>query len=321
MSKATLGQVVKRAISDAAFRRQLQSDPEGALKGFDLTSDERAALRSGDASKLSTFGIDQRMSKAFTSGEVAAASRRAFGSETSDSAAARAAFIDQDAPQGRTLVDDAGGPGRSPFGDQHDGQRAAIGDSPSGGREGSANITSDEAGSDLVKGGSLGPEQHLVVSSDGRDPYLSARDAGTGEFVRDIGTGEPFATAAAPPLGPEQHAVVSSDGRDPYLSARDSGTGEFVRDIGTGEPLGAGAQSSLDVSGQTRDASVIDAGSAGRQTDAFLTTDEMGNNVSASGGSHPSLSADQRLAGETLPADSAADAATDPWLENPEHHA
>ena len=38
MSKGTLGQVVKRAISDAAFRRQLQTDPEGALKGFDLTA-------------------------------------------------------------------------------------------------------------------------------------------------------------------------------------------------------------------------------------------------------------------------------------------
>jgi len=73
MSKGNLGQVVKRAISDAAFRRQLQSDPEGALKGFDLSSDERAALRSGDASKLTSLGIDQRMSKTFAMGEGAAA--------------------------------------------------------------------------------------------------------------------------------------------------------------------------------------------------------------------------------------------------------
>lgn len=85
----------------------------------------------------------------------------------------------------------------------------------------------------------FGPGQHAVVSSDGRDPYVSARDAGTGEFVRDIGTGELlFAVAAVVvPLGPEQHAVVSSDGRDPYVSARDIGTGEFIKDIATGEAL------------------------------------------------------------------------------------
>ncbi|HET8568455.1 MAG TPA: Os1348 family NHLP clan protein [Candidatus Limnocylindria bacterium] len=75
MSKQALGQVVQRAISDAAFRRQLQSDPTGALKGFDLTADERAALRAGDASKLSSLGVDQRMSKAFALGEASQVSR------------------------------------------------------------------------------------------------------------------------------------------------------------------------------------------------------------------------------------------------------
>lgn len=78
----------------------------------------------------------------------------------------------------------------------------------------------------------------LVVTSDGRDPYLSARDPGTGEFVRDVATGELFYTPAAVP-SPwwVQHLVVSSDGRDPYLSARDPGTGELILDIATGEPL------------------------------------------------------------------------------------
>jgi hypothetical protein len=65
MSKQ-LETVVQRAISDAAFRRQLQSNPEAALRGFKLTQDEVAALRSGDASKLMSLGIDQRMSKVFT---------------------------------------------------------------------------------------------------------------------------------------------------------------------------------------------------------------------------------------------------------------
>jgi hypothetical protein len=65
MSKQ-LETVIQRAISDAAFRRQLQSNPEAALRGFKLTQDEVAALRSGDATKLMSLGIDQRMSKVFT---------------------------------------------------------------------------------------------------------------------------------------------------------------------------------------------------------------------------------------------------------------
>ena len=65
MSKEALAKVVQRAISDAGFRRQLNSDPAGALKGFDLSADEVSALRTGDAGRLSTLGIDQRMSKSF----------------------------------------------------------------------------------------------------------------------------------------------------------------------------------------------------------------------------------------------------------------
>lgn len=58
-----LKRVVSRAISDAAFRRQLQVNPKGALKEFDLTAAEVAALTSGDATKLTALGIDQRMSR------------------------------------------------------------------------------------------------------------------------------------------------------------------------------------------------------------------------------------------------------------------
>src|SRR5213592_1206196 len=71
MSKEALAKVVQRAISDAAFRRQLSSDPAGALRGFDLSSDEASAIRTGDAGRLSTLGIDQRMSKAFVMGGLA----------------------------------------------------------------------------------------------------------------------------------------------------------------------------------------------------------------------------------------------------------
>jgi hypothetical protein len=60
--------VIQRAISDGAFRRQLQSDPATALRGFNLSPDEIDAIRSGDSSKLISFGVDQRMSKAYTVG-------------------------------------------------------------------------------------------------------------------------------------------------------------------------------------------------------------------------------------------------------------
>ncbi|HKW79281.1 MAG TPA: Os1348 family NHLP clan protein [Candidatus Limnocylindria bacterium] len=66
MSKEALTTVVQRAISDGAFRRQLASDPTKALRGFELTPNEVAALRSGDSGRISALGVDVRMSKAFT---------------------------------------------------------------------------------------------------------------------------------------------------------------------------------------------------------------------------------------------------------------
>ena len=71
MSKEALAKVVQRAISDAAFRRQLNSDPAGALRGFDLSADEASALRTGDAGRLSSLGVDQRTSKLFAIGGLA----------------------------------------------------------------------------------------------------------------------------------------------------------------------------------------------------------------------------------------------------------
>jgi len=70
MTSKQLGTVIQRAISDGAFRRQLQSDPTSALRGFDLTSDEVAAIRGGDPTKLSSLGVDQRLSKTFALGDA-----------------------------------------------------------------------------------------------------------------------------------------------------------------------------------------------------------------------------------------------------------
>ncbi len=62
MSHEALVQIVERACRDAAFRAQLQTSPDSALAGYDLTADERAALRR-DASTLGSRGVEPRTSK------------------------------------------------------------------------------------------------------------------------------------------------------------------------------------------------------------------------------------------------------------------
>ena len=108
MSK-NLERVIQRAISDAAFRRQLQSNPEAALRGFKLTDSEVAALRSGDAGKLTSLGIDQRMSKTFTFGGDSLASRASIGGDLTSGAGTAA--LDGGATSGATrlVIDSAGG--------------------------------------------------------------------------------------------------------------------------------------------------------------------------------------------------------------------
>lgn len=68
MSKEALAKVIQRSISDAAFRRQLATDPTGALRGYDLSGDEASAIRSADSGRLTALGVEQRMSKAFAMG-------------------------------------------------------------------------------------------------------------------------------------------------------------------------------------------------------------------------------------------------------------
>ena len=63
MSQEALAKLVERAGIDATFRAQLQSHPEHALKGYDLTGDERAALLSGDAGTRQALGVDARITK------------------------------------------------------------------------------------------------------------------------------------------------------------------------------------------------------------------------------------------------------------------
>ena len=63
MSQEAMMKVLEKASTDTAFRDELKKNPEAALKSYDLTADERAALTSGDASKIESMGVDSRVSK------------------------------------------------------------------------------------------------------------------------------------------------------------------------------------------------------------------------------------------------------------------
>lgn len=111
MTENTLRQIVHRAVKDGSFRAELQRDPAKALAGFDLTSDERSAIVSGDAKRLTALGVDQRMSKAFGTGPLGDASK-SVATDIDGSFAGGSAFVDE-ASAGRIL----GGGGRGIVGD------------------------------------------------------------------------------------------------------------------------------------------------------------------------------------------------------------
>jgi hypothetical protein len=126
MSKDAVVKVVQRAISDGAFRRQLSNDPTGALRGFDLTPAETAAIRSGDSGRLTAFGVDVRMSKAFNLGgneggssvvsnavssDLGASGSGSFNSSltSADGASASGALLSGTAAAGSSVLTSGGG--------------------------------------------------------------------------------------------------------------------------------------------------------------------------------------------------------------------
>ena len=63
MSKAGVEALVKKAMADETFRRQLKESPDAAIRGYDLTPEEIAAIKSRDATKLASWGLDERVTK------------------------------------------------------------------------------------------------------------------------------------------------------------------------------------------------------------------------------------------------------------------
>lgn len=62
MSKAGVEKVVT-AMADEEFRRKVKESPEAALAGYELTPEEKAAIKSGDSAKLRELGVDERITK------------------------------------------------------------------------------------------------------------------------------------------------------------------------------------------------------------------------------------------------------------------
>jgi hypothetical protein len=64
MSQEAVQQVIGKAVMDAEFLALLTSDPEAALKDFDLTEDERTQLLHLNIEQMKTERkVDQRVTK------------------------------------------------------------------------------------------------------------------------------------------------------------------------------------------------------------------------------------------------------------------
>jgi hypothetical protein len=63
MSKAGVEALAQKAMSDESFRQQLKSNPDTAMAGYDLTAEEKAAIKSGNTAKLRELGVDERITK------------------------------------------------------------------------------------------------------------------------------------------------------------------------------------------------------------------------------------------------------------------
>ncbi|MGH2451850.1 MAG: Os1348 family NHLP clan protein [Candidatus Limnocylindria bacterium] len=201
MSKTALADVVKRAIGDAAFRRQLQKDPNGALKGFKLSADETAAVRSGDPAKLMSLGIDQRMSKAFaldvTAGAASTPSR--FGGMDVASGTVDEPRIDEGGSRSADALATGAAASDRIIGDLASARAAGVDFTQDdfGRTMGDANAS--VASADLDAGAAAGAGRAVPDSAGGAgDAYITADEAGTYGLQNTDAFNAPAADAAVP---------------------------------------------------------------------------------------------------------------------------
>jgi hypothetical protein len=302
MASKNLGAVIQRAISDGAFRRQLQSDPAAALRGFNLTADEVAAIRSGDSSKLMSLGVDQRMSKAFSvGGAMAGGAQRASVSDLN--AGGTASTIANDPTAGTREALTTG---------QVSGTRAVHDSAPFDSRGGVADPTvsgtraiHDNAPADLRAAASTGDVSGTRAIHDSAPADLRGA-ATTGDFAgntRAVNDSEPFAGNAV--INDNQAAMNAGRGGsltgDMSVASHmaDAGTADSIRAIHDVAPFDSGISSSASTGGEflTGDARLdsgtdsshgfVPSDSADVQRE-MLDASDHGNALGNTGTGHPS---------------------------------
>jgi|GEM_PF-2691788 len=263
MTSKQLGTVIQRAISDGAFRRQLQSDPASALRGFDLTSDEVAAIRGGDPTKLSSLGVDQRLSKTFALGDaLSSVSRSSTVSDLNTSGST--ALPDGGAAGGQNALTDVG---------RTDGQ-ALISD---GNSDGVAHDAARFGGADGARDGIVGDptNSRLAVDDSRADGQAAVSDGSSDGIAHDAmrGTETAGSRAVHDDAPADTGTFINSDNTAGTRAVHDDApadTGTLVNDSNTtfGDRYD-------DAPAGTTSAAASSDGSD-RYGDAFISADEAG---------------------------------------------
>ena len=274
MTSKQLGTVIQRAISDGAFRRQLQSDPTSALRGFDLTSDEVAAIRGGDPTKLSSLGVDQRLSKTFALGDaLGSVSRSSTVSDLNTSgsttlpdggaAGGQNALSDVGRTDGQALISDGGSDGVA-----HDAARFGNADGASDGIIGdptNSRALHDDAPADTG----------TLISSDNTAGTRAVHDdapADTGTLISSDNTAGTRAVHDDAPA--DTGTLISTGAADGSRAVHD----DAPADTGTYVNSGAADGTRAVHDDAPSDTGTLAASSDGsdRYGDAFITADEAG---------------------------------------------
>ncbi len=286
MTSKQLGTVIQRAISDGAFRRQLQADPTSALRGFDLTSDEVAAIRGGDPTKLSSLGVDQRLSKTFALGDaVGSVSRASTVSDLNTSgstalpdggaAGGQNALSDVGRTDGQALISDGSADGvahdAARFGDADGARDGIIGDPTS------TRLAVDDSRADgqaAVSDGNsdgIAHDANRGTDSAGSRALHDDAPADTGTFINSDNTAGTRAIHDDAPA--DTGTYVNSGAADGTRAVHDDApadTGTLANDSNTT----FGDRYDDAQTGTTSVAASADGGD--RYGDAFITADEAG---------------------------------------------
>jgi hypothetical protein len=273
--------VIQRAISDGAFRRQLQSDPATALRGFNLTPDEIAAIRSGDASKLMSLGVDQRMSKAYTVGGLFGATR-STASDLSTGGSASTLANDPTAGAREGIVGDPTSNSRDALTTGNlSGTRAVNDVAPF---EGNAHgltdptISGTRAVNDVAPFGSAGTS---AIEDPNAPEFRSAESTGDLSGTRAVNDVAPFGSsgtsAVEDPNAPEFGTTISDS------------TGFVTRAVRESEPFNSGAavDDNIAAAGAGRGSSLagdMTVGRAVNDSEPFNSGAAVDDSIAAAGG-------------------------------------